>query len=161
MKTRMRRYLMMSLGAAVLTLVGCFPRGTGPGGGNPGNARFVHMFNCTHVNGPTSPPSGRAFNVWTRVDGGDWIARGGLNPQPGDWTDCHDAAHEASSLKLDLADAPGKWEIWAIMVPRGDEPSCDSSAPNVANACGHLTRFFQTDVTAGTATVDFTDTDGL
>jgi hypothetical protein len=75
MKTRMRRYLMMSLGAAVLTLVGCFPRGTGPGGGNPGNARFVHMFNCTHVNGPTSPPSGRAFNIWTRVDGGDWIAR--------------------------------------------------------------------------------------
>ncbi|MBN8228747.1 hypothetical protein JYK02_14660 [Corallococcus macrosporus] len=156
----MRTKQMMSLAAVVFTLTGCFfpnSNGASGSGSSANQARFVQMFNCTHVNDAFGPPSGRAFNVFTRVDNGAWVARGGLNPQPGEWTDCHDAAHEASSLTLDLADPPGKWEVLAILLPRSDEPSCDSSAPDVPNACRSFSNFFQTNVAADKHQLNLTD----
>lgn len=140
----------------------------GGGRSKPGMASKVQLFNCTHVNGPTGPPSGRAFNIYTRVDGGPgWVGRGGLNPQPGDWTDCHDAAHEAASLTLNLValtlepgNSSGKWEIRAIKVPRSDEPVCDSSAPDVPNACGYLPYALRTDGSASTVKIDVSDQQG-
>jgi len=152
----------LSCCALLLVTMGAGCKQGGGGLGEPGvnNARKVQLYNCTHVNTATEPPSGRSFNIFTRVDSGTWVARGGLNPQLGPWTDCHDAAHEAASMTLDILDPAGKWEIRAIKLPRGDELSCDSSAPDVPGACTHLTYFFQTDVSASTFKVDVTDVGG-
>jgi hypothetical protein len=150
-------YVVMTLLISVFALADCGP-GAGP---KPGYASKIKLYNCTHVSGPSEPPSGRAFNVYTRVDGGAWVLQGGLNPQPGDWSDCHDAAHEAGSmLTWGILDPAGKWEIRAIMLPRSDEPSCDSSAPDVRNACGFIMRVLQTDITAGLVTIDLSDSEG-
>jgi hypothetical protein len=111
-----------------------------PGGGVP-QARTVQFFNCNKdLAGPAQD-----YNVYSRVDNGAWVPRGGLNIQPGDWTDCHDAPHQGSSLTLDLfAIQQGKWEFRLIKLHREGEPDCDSSAPEVANACSFLSHFFQT-----------------
>jgi len=158
----MRRTCVIVPGLVLqLTATGCWLGGKPPGSPvNPANAKSVQLFNCTHLNDPTQPPSGRSYNVFTRVDGGAWVARGGLNPQPGPWTDCHDDAHQVGSLKLDLATPPGKWEIRAIRLPRADEPQCDSSAPDVVNACSFLTYSYQTDLSASDVTIDVADTAG-
>ena len=164
MSARLGMYRVMSLGAVVFTLSGCFYTGTSGSsgeGGTPGAARSVQLYNCTHVNDAFGPPSGRAFNVFTRVDGGDWVGRGGLNPQPGEWQDCHDASHEASSLTFDIADPPGKWEVRLILLPRSNEQACDSSYPDVPNACKYLTRYFQTHVAAGKVQVSLSDSEGF
>ena len=128
-----------------------------PGPGDVPQARTIQFFNCNHMSGPTEPPSGRAYNVFSRVDDGAWVPRGGLNPQPGDWTDCHDAAHQGSSLTLDLfAIQPGKWEFRMIKLPLSGEADCDSSAPDVTNACSYLSYFYQTVDEAAPVIVDVT-----
>jgi hypothetical protein len=128
--------------------------GLGCGGGGPpepGDARKVQLFNCTHVNDPYGPPSGHSFKICTKVDGGGWVERGDLNTKsPGDWTDCEkDATEGGSLLTLNLLDEAGKWEIRAIKLPKGEEQSCDSSCDATgADACVALTYFFQSNVTA-------------
>jgi hypothetical protein len=148
----------LSVCALVLTL--CYGCGRVNSAPEFGHASSVLIYNCTHPNdGPTAPPSGRSYNIFTRVDNGAWVPRtpGLLNPQPGAWTDCHDAAHTLGSrLELNLASPPGKWEIRSIDVRRGDE-KCDSSAPEVTNACLYETSVFQTDLSAPPATIDLTD----
>lgn len=139
--------------------------GTGgsPTPGGVPQARTVQFFNCNHMSGPTEPPSGRAYNVYSQVDGGAWVGRGGLNPQPGEWTDCHDAAHQGSSLTLDLfATQQGKWEFRLIKLPLSGEPDCDSSSPpddpNAQNPCSELSPyFFQTVDEAAPVTIDVTE----
>lgn len=153
-----------TFGCALLLMAaqGCGPPGPGGGGGGGDGFRYVKLYNCTHVNDVNAPPSGRGFNIYTRVADGQmggtaWVSQGGLNPQPGAWSDCHDDPHKAASLTIDLFDPPGKWEIRAIKLPRGDEPQCDSSAPDVPNACSFLTYSSLTNITKGTMTVDVTD----
>jgi hypothetical protein len=122
-----------------------------------GSAKSVKLYNCTHVNDANMPPSGRAYNIYTRENGSAWASKGGLNPQPGPWNDCHDAPHDAASLTIDISNPSGKWEIRAIKVPRADEPQCDSSAPDMPNACSFHTYIYQTDPSKGMATLDVTD----
>jgi hypothetical protein len=129
--------------------------------GTPGGvpqAKTVQFFNCNHDNAGTGLPA-QAYNVYSRVDNGAWVGRGGLNPQPGDWTDCHDAPHQGSSLTLDLfTTQQGKWEFRLIKLRREGEPDCDSSAPDVPNACGYLNNyFFQTVGEAPQTTIDVTE----
>lgn len=136
-----------------------------PGGGGSDTARTVQLFNCTHVSGPTMPPSGRSFNIYTRVDNGAWVSRGSLDPQPGPWSDCHDASHTAASLTINLLEVSLKsgqhWEIREIEVPRNIEPPCDSSAPDVQNACQARSTFFTASISgAYPAKVDLTETGG-
>jgi hypothetical protein len=141
-------WMMLALG------VGCGP-GKGPTGpGSSNTARYIDMYNCNHTGDATSPPKGHAYNVYTRVDGGAWTPQGGLNPQPGPWTDCHDAAHEGAKIHLDLASPAGQWEIRAIILPLSGEPDCDSSAPDVANACQFRTFSYHTDLSQGTVKLD-------
>ena len=129
---------------------GCFGGGGGP---EPGKARKVQLFNCTHVNDPYGPPSGHSFKICTRVNGGPpWINKGVLNPKsPGNWTECEKDANEGDSkMTLDLLEQPGKWEILAIKLPKAgvDSPcddSCDASGPT---ACTPHTYFYESDVTA-------------
>jgi hypothetical protein len=114
-------------------------------------ASSVQLYNCNHDNAGTGV-SARAYNAYTRVDDGPWVERGGLNPQPGDWTDCHDDAHKGASLYLQLTEQIGKWEFRLIKLPLPGEPDCDSSAPDVANACGYLTHLYES-VSEGPAVV--------
>jgi hypothetical protein len=122
-----------------------------PGPEDVREARQVRFFNCNHDNAGTGL-SGRDYNVYSRVEDGAWVGRGGLNHQPGDWADCeNDPAHQGAALPalpadpLDLfATQPGKWEFRLIKLPLPGEPDCDSSAPDVSNACGYLSYFYQT-----------------
>jgi hypothetical protein len=128
----------------VLTLCFCFGNGRRP---EPGHARKLQLFNCNH---DSEALSATAYNICTSVDGINFIERGGLNPQPGNWADCQDEAHQAASITLnlieDLDTAGKKWEIRAIKVdPSG---SCNSTCPPVANACTSEAKFFQADVQA-------------
>src|SRR5437762_3838048 len=70
-----------------------------PSPGAVPEARAVQFFNCNHDNAGTGL-SGRAYNVYSRVEDGAWVSQAGLNPQPGNWMDCHDQGHRGSSLKL-------------------------------------------------------------
>ena len=119
------------------------PGGT-PAPGGVAQARTVQFFNCNH-DSPGLPA--QAYNVYSRVDSGNWVPRGGLNPTPDPWAnpDCkNDPAHQGASLTLDLfAIQPGKWEFRLIKLHREGEPDCDSSAPEVKNACLYLSEFFQ------------------
>jgi hypothetical protein len=141
-----------------------FIPGTGTPTPVPGavpEARTVQFFNCNHDSAGTGLPA-QAYNVYSKVDDGAWVPRGGLNPQPGDWTDCHDAAHQGGALPpftpLDLfATQQGKWEFRLIKLHREGEPDCDSSAPEVANACLYLSYFFQTVDEAAPVTIDVTE----
>src|SRR5947208_1776062 len=112
--------LLLTLGSA------CFG-GKGSGGVSVGNnASKVNVYDCTQDNGGTGVPSGRSFNLYTRVDGGAWVGQGGVNPHPAG-SDCH----ATPPVTLDLAKPPGGWEIRAIKLPRSNEPDCDSSIPDV------------------------------
>ena len=119
-------------------------------------AQSVLLYNCNHDNAGTGV-SARAYNVYTRVDDGPWVERGGLNPQPGDWTDCHDEAHKGASLYVQLTEQVGKWEFRLIKLPLPGEPDCDSSAPDVTNACGYRTDLYQAAIEGPGATLDVTE----
>jgi hypothetical protein len=83
----------------------------------------------------------------------------GLNPQPGPWTECLDAPHGAgSSMTLNLLDPAGDWEIRALQVPRGEEPSCNSSDPDAPDVCDYIPHLFKTNVTASLVTVELNET---
>jgi hypothetical protein len=129
-----------------------FTWGGWPGVGTPSpspeavpQARSVQFFNCNKDNAGTGL-SARAYNVYSRVDDGAWVEQGELNPQPGDWTNCHDEPHTGASLNLEIVDQPGKWEFWVIKRPREGEQDCNSAGPpdQVQNLCDHLTYIFQT-----------------
>lgn len=152
--------LVLTLGLLVLTGAGCFGTGGDPPNGNgttePGQAREVKFYNCNHTGDPFEPVSGRSYNMYSRVEDGPWVSQGGLNPQGGDWTDCHDEAHEGASLTVSIVDPAGKWEFRAIKLSLGEEPDCDSSAPEVDNACDFLTFIYHTDVEGPTVVEDVT-----
>jgi hypothetical protein len=94
------------------------------------------MWNCSHIGDAYSPPEGKAYNVFARHDNGAWVGVGGLNPQPGEWTDCHDEAHTAGSRMIfDLTPDGSVWEFRAILL--SIDGTCDSSAPDVSNACSY------------------------
>ena len=129
-----------------------------PGPEDVREARQVQFFNCNHEPSGGIGPVARSYNVYSRVDDGQWVPRFGLNPQSGDWTNCHDEAHQGASLTLDLFEIQqGKWEFWLIQLHKEGEPDCDSSAPDVANPCGHLTYFFQTVEEAAPVIIDVTE----
>jgi hypothetical protein len=116
----------------------------------------VQFFNCNHDNSSTGGLPGRVYNIYTRVDDGAWVERGELNIQPDPWTDCHDQAHQGSSVTVNLWEQQGKWEFRLIKLPfPSGERDCDSSAPDVANACDYLSYFYQTGE-AAPVTIDVT-----
>src|SRR5262245_6094596 len=112
------RGVAMAVSGCVLGLSsgsGCGPQSRPDSYQYPPYARSIQLYNCTH----DDPPSGRAFEIWGRVDEqgygyGNWILTGQLDPVLGEWTDCYDTAHEQASITIDLLRPAGKWEIWAI-----------------------------------------------
>lgn len=128
-----------------------------PGPGEVPQASTVQFFNCNHDQSSTGGLPGRVYNVYTRVDDGAWVGRGGLNIQPDPWTDCHDQPHQGSSVTVNLWEQEGKWEFRLIKLPfPGVEPDCDSSAPDVTNACSYLSYFYQT-AEGGSVIIDVTE----
>jgi hypothetical protein len=125
-KTASRCVLALTLGA------GCTPGAQTNLPDPPVGTRSVQFFNCTHVGDAYTPPTGQAFAIFARVDGGAWTAEGGANPQPGDWSDCHDAAHTAATVTVNLT-GTSTWEFTAI--PVDVNGACDSSDPLAANVC--------------------------
>jgi hypothetical protein len=117
---------------AVIIAAGCTPGAQTNLPQEPAGTRSVTFFNCTHVGDAYTPPSGQAFAIFARVDGGAWTAEGGSNPQPGDWADCHDAAHTGAAVTVNLT-GTGAWEFTAI--PVDVNGACDSSDPAAANVC--------------------------
>ena len=148
------------VGSIVLALTlgtGClWSKGSG-GPSTAGNASKVQIFNCTHVGDGIGVPSGHSYKIFASANGGTPSVVGEVNPQPGPWTSCHDAAHTAASITLDLSSPAGSWDVFTMRLGRGDEASCTSDAPSGAGVCPTGTQLFKTDVTAAVAVIDLTD----
>ena len=128
--------------------------GTNTGNSDAPKAAGVHLHNCTVINGPTEPPSGRAYNVFARLNGSSWGSYGQLNANVVAPTDCRT---NGQLLDVDFKGQAGNWEIRAVKI--FTDGSCDSSLPDVTNACGFITHAFVGDSTFPWADVDFTTAD--
>jgi hypothetical protein len=117
---------------------------------DPWKTGWVQYFNCNRADGATF---GRAYNVFTVAPGDVWVPRGGLNPQPGSWTDCHDEAHTGASLTVDLTNPAGLWKVYLVKLPTRGEPDCDSSIVEGENSCEYIVHYFQTDLTQAQDTI--------
>jgi hypothetical protein len=58
-------------------------------------------------------------------------------------------------VTVNLWEQQGKWEFRLIKLPLPGEADCDSSAPDVTNACSYLSYFYQTGE-AASVTLDVT-----
>jgi hypothetical protein len=108
-----------------------------------GKVRGVTLYNCTIQNEVGAPVTGRAYNVFARMDGGAWTAQGQVNASIGPVSPCDDDDPDTipQSLTIDFGNTDAAWEIRAIKIARGDE-SCDSATPDVTDACGYVSRFY-------------------
>jgi len=126
---------------------------------NAPHASGVTLYNCTVDNQPTEPPSGRAYSIFAQYSAD--------NPNPSGWgyygqlnalltqADCHTVG--GNTVVVPFKGQAGIWEIRAIKIPKGDEPSCNTQT--VDGGCSYVSRQFIGDAAAPMATSDFTSVD--